>query len=222
MGRGLGEKRCVHAGRDHQIPRLGVDCWHITSGGLNRRTELEAPETPEGDVVVTQQRIDGNLKECIVMRCYVSKGVFGHAVPCKGPGEDTFVVGLIVGAVTWLGHVRLITKTDQERSLVSLAKQALQSIRVQVEGFESASLEHSQAYDSQASGGTEVGVLGLRGQFECPTSACRTGWVRSSRLRTRSRAGFWSTRRCSSTASAAAEVASRLGHELGVEHPDSA
>ena len=165
MGRGLGEKRGHHTGRVHQIPRVGVDYWYITTDGLKRRKELEEPETPEGDAAVTQQRVDGTIMKCIVMRCYETKNVFGHVVPCKGSDEDRFVVNLIVDAVNWLGHVKIILKTDQERSLVSLAKQALQAMRVQVEGIESATLEHSQAYDSQASGGTEVGVRSLRGQF---------------------------------------------------------
>ena len=68
MGRGLGEKRGAHTGRDHQIPRLGVDYWYITSDGMKRRAELDSPETPEGEAAVTQQRIDGTIMKCIVMR----------------------------------------------------------------------------------------------------------------------------------------------------------
>ena len=33
-GRGLGEQRGRHKGRHHVIPRVGVDYWYITSGGM--------------------------------------------------------------------------------------------------------------------------------------------------------------------------------------------
>ena len=99
----------------------------------------------------------------IVAKDSKSKTVFAHVVPCKGSDEDKFVINLIVDAVNWLGHVKTIMKTDHERSLVSLAKQALQALRVQVESIETATLEHSQAYDSQPNGGTGVGIRAVRG-----------------------------------------------------------
>ena len=45
-GRGLGEQRGRHVGRAHDIPRVGVDYWFITRGGLFKRSELDYPETP--------------------------------------------------------------------------------------------------------------------------------------------------------------------------------
>ncbi len=41
MGRGLGEQRGAHQGRAHEIPRVGVDYWFITSKGLTKKDELE-------------------------------------------------------------------------------------------------------------------------------------------------------------------------------------
>ncbi len=41
MGRGLGEQRGRHCGRHHAIPRVGVDYWFITTGGIWRRDELK-------------------------------------------------------------------------------------------------------------------------------------------------------------------------------------
>ena len=32
-GRGLGERRGRHVGRQHDIPRVGIDYWFVTSGG---------------------------------------------------------------------------------------------------------------------------------------------------------------------------------------------
>ncbi len=38
-GRGLGEQRGRHVGRDHEIPRVGIDYWFITTGGLKTMKE---------------------------------------------------------------------------------------------------------------------------------------------------------------------------------------
>ncbi len=35
-GRGLGEQRGRHVRREHDIPRIGIDYWFITTGGLKR------------------------------------------------------------------------------------------------------------------------------------------------------------------------------------------
>ena len=40
QGRGLGERRGRHAGRHHDIPRVGIDYWYITSDGLKKRCEI--------------------------------------------------------------------------------------------------------------------------------------------------------------------------------------
>ncbi len=165
MGRGLGERRGRHVGRPHAIPRVGIDYWYITSDGLKSRKELDFTETPEGDAKLVEERHKGTIMKCIVVRCYETKAVFSHVIPCKGADEDRFVVNLVVSDVAWLGHTKLILKSDQERALLSLVRQALVAIRFQVESVDKVTVEHSQKYDSQASGGTEVGVRGLRGMF---------------------------------------------------------
>ena len=48
---------------------------------------------------------------------------------------------------------------------MSLVSGALKLLKHTVEDLESLSTEHSQKYDSQASGGTEVGVRAIRGLF---------------------------------------------------------
>ena len=84
-------------------------------------------------------------------------------MPCKGPDEDNYVVDLVTSAITWLGHVRLILKRDNETALLALVERALEAIRCEVEGIVMASSEHSATYDSQANGGTEVGIRAIRG-----------------------------------------------------------
>jgi hypothetical protein len=160
-GRGLGEQRGTHVGRDHEIPIVGLDYFYMTEKGLEHRSDLAYAN----DAEVKAARECGDIVLCIVIRCYASKNIFCHEVPCKGDDEDRFVVNLAVEDIGWLGHTRVILKSDQERSLVALVTRALEVLKFKVDKLESISVEHSQKYDSQASGGTEIGVRAVRGLF---------------------------------------------------------
>ncbi len=159
-GRGLGEQRGTHAGRAHDVPIVGLDYFYMTEKGLEHRSEITM-----SDAEVKTARECGDIVLCLIIRCYNSKNVFCHVVPCKGDDEDKFVVNLAVEDIGWLGHTRVIIKSDQERSLVSLVTRALEVLKCKVEALEIVSVEHSQKYASQASGGTEVGARADRGLF---------------------------------------------------------
>ena len=164
-GRGLGEQH-RRSEREHRIAIIGLDYWYMTGADdLLRRNELDIPDTPAGEATLQEARANGRIVKCILIRCYKTKCVFGHVIPCKGVDEDQYVVSLVMADVQWLGHVRLILKTDQERSLVALIERAMISFKHKVENIETVSTEHSATYDSQANGSTEVGVRNLRGQF---------------------------------------------------------
>ena len=165
MGRGLGERRGRHLGREHKIPVVGVDYFYISNGDLKTRQELDFADGAEGDEKIATERQEGKLVKCLVLRCHQSKNVFGYVIPCKGVDEDLFAVKLVVQAVAWMGHIRVIVKSDNEASLLSMVNRALTSIKCDVQGMEAATAEQSQAYDSQSNGGTEVGVKILRGHF---------------------------------------------------------
>ena len=64
-----------------------------------------------------------------------------------------------------MGHVKLILKSDQERALVALVRQALIALRHQIPDMEGVSSEHSTKYDSKSNGGTETGAHTLRGHL---------------------------------------------------------
>ncbi len=65
-------------------------------------------------------------------------------------------MNLVTGAVSWLGHVRVILKSDGEHAIVALVEKALEEIKYRVEDMDTATDEKSPPYDSQANGGTEV------------------------------------------------------------------
>ena len=162
MGRGVGSHRGMHKGRVHEIPRVGVDYFFVTDAGVWRRKELKYGLTEEGDKELREDRKRGVVMKGILIRCHETRCVFAHVVPCKGPDEDSYVVDLITSAVAWLGHTRVILKSDNEVALLAVVKRALEAIKCKVD-VSMASSEQSAPYDSQSNGGTEVGVRALRG-----------------------------------------------------------
>ena len=71
MGRGLGEARGRHAGRQHGVPIVGVDCFYMTSGGFMGRKETGFPEAGEGKRQLNGARDKGTLSKawwCAAMR----------------------------------------------------------------------------------------------------------------------------------------------------------
>ena len=112
-------------------PLVGLDYFYITTGGVKVRTELEFAGDGEGNAALEKAREDGKIIKCLVVRCLHSKMIFGHVIPYKGAGEDQFVVGLVVADIAWLGHTKMILKSDNEPALQTLVEQALERARVQ-------------------------------------------------------------------------------------------
>ncbi len=102
--------------------------------------------------------------KCIVVRCLQVKDIFAHCVPRTGADEEGYVADLAVKDILWLGHSELIVKGDNEPALQALIQRSLEVLRINP-GVEKVSDEQSPAYDSQANGGVEVGVMLIRGLF---------------------------------------------------------
>jgi hypothetical protein len=89
-------------------PIIGIDCYFPTGPGVKLREELKMD-----DEQVDAARQRGELAKCLVVRCYVSKSVFGHVIPRKGPDENGVVVDKILKDLEWLGHTRVIVTADK-------------------------------------------------------------------------------------------------------------
>ncbi len=163
MGRALGEQH--GAGHASGVPRIGVDYFFITSGGVKKRDELEFPLTPEGDELCSAARKKGDVVKCIVVRCWETKNLFGHCIPCKGDDEEHYVAGLVADDGEWLGHTKIILKYDNEPAIKSMMAEATKIIKAKCEKTESVSHEEPPKYSSQSNGGTEVGIRIIRGMF---------------------------------------------------------
>lgn len=171
-GRGLGEQRWRHSGRRHDIPRVGTGYWYITSGGdLNRRQELgeQYPLNTDGDAKLETDGTKLKIMKCIAIRCHESDAVFAHAILVKGRGEDNFVANFVKTDVEFMGHVKLILKSDNAPAFLAFGQAALLNIRCDViageSNVESVSSEHSAEHDSQSNGGTGFGLRVVRGVF---------------------------------------------------------
>ena len=161
-GRGRGEQHRSSPGSS--VPIVGLDYFFITSGGVMKRDELEYGLDTAGEEQLSAARAQGNIVKCIVIRCFDSKNIFAHCVPCKGVDEEGYVADLVVRDILWLGHSELIVKGDNEPALQALIQRSLEVLRVNT-SVDKISDEQSPAYDSQSNGGTEVGVMLIRGLF---------------------------------------------------------
>ncbi len=118
MGRGRG---CQHRhAPGSMIPRIGVDYFFIVEGGVKHRKELDFELTPEGDAALEAARRKGDVVKAVLVRCMGTKCLFAHVVPCKGADEEDYVANMVAEDILWLGHVELILKGDNERSLQAL------------------------------------------------------------------------------------------------------
>ena len=126
---------------------------------------MEFAESEDGEAQLNEARRQGVVMKCLIIRCYDTQCLFAHAIPSKGVDEDKFTVNLVVSAVQWLGHVRVILKSDGEPAVRSLVKKSLEEVKIRIDDMETITDEKSPPYDSQANGGTEVGIRIVRGQL---------------------------------------------------------
>ena len=85
-----------------------------------------------------------------------------HVVPSKATSIDKFTAERIVDDIAYLGHTRVILRSESEPALVALVGDALKGLRIQQ--LDSAAAEGSVPYDPQTAGAAEVSVTNLKGQ----------------------------------------------------------
>ena len=108
------------------IPVIGLDYFFLTGAGVVLQKELKMD-----DMQVNEARIKGEIVKCLVVRCFASKAVFGHVIPCKKLNEDGVVVTKVLQNLEWLGHTRLIVKSDNEPAIQALAKRAVDLAKIE-------------------------------------------------------------------------------------------
>jgi hypothetical protein len=161
LGRGRGMQH-RKAGTS-TVPIVGVDYFFLTKGGVRTRKELDFSMTPEGETELEAARSRGDLVKYLLVRCFQQKAVFAHLVPQKGLDEKNIACDFVLGDLGWLGHTRLIMKSDNEPAVKALVARVIELVKVECKDFDQISKEQSAAYDSQSNGGTEVGIRLVRG-----------------------------------------------------------
>ena len=99
MGQGRGGQH--RFGRESTIPRVGMDYFFLASVGTKEGNGLEY-----SDEALEQARPEGDVLKCLVVRCCLTKSIFGHVVPVKGADGDDFAVNATVAVSLWLGRRR--------------------------------------------------------------------------------------------------------------------
>jgi hypothetical protein len=133
-GRATGHQ---HKGQKEKqrVPQLGFDYLH--------GTESFALASGEEETV-----------KILVAKCHQSKCVFANVVPQKGLDPALYAVERLKRDVMWLGHTRLILKSDNERAILALLRNTLKVLQKEVE-IKNIQESHPAAYDSSSNGSTE-------------------------------------------------------------------
>ena len=100
----------------------------------------------------------------MIVRCLQSKNALAHVTPQKGDDEDHYCAKLGVADIEWLGHTKVIIKTDNERASVALKYRVVKTLR-EWKAMDNVQTESPAAYESQSNGGIEVGIKIVRGMF---------------------------------------------------------
>ena len=78
--------------------------------------------------------------------------MFGHVVPQKGIDSKKFAVDAIVNDILWLGHTKVVLKSDNEPAILKLLIESLRELRAN--GLQRVMSEDSPEYDPQATSST--------------------------------------------------------------------
>ena len=159
-GKALGERRGARPSKgQRRIPVVGVDYFYMTVSGMYDREELEHPKDDEGEQRLESDRAKGEVVKCVMVRCSATKMIFVHTIPKKGAVEEARkVVKVVSEDLTFLGHARMIVRSDNEKALKKLVEEVMKDLKITNEEAEGVSSENSEAYDSQANGMTEIGI----------------------------------------------------------------
>ena len=116
------------------ISVVSFDYFFVTKNGAYTKQEW--------NLLAEDQKDPDHLK-VLVVKDYLNKFIFAHAVERKGADDGGYIVECIVRDVQWLGYSKVILKTDNEASIVQVLRESLKALRV--EGLEQAAEEHPPA-----------------------------------------------------------------------------
>ena len=140
-----------------RIAVVSMDYLFITPKGIYTRKEIDELGDDE---LSTSLDTGADVTKVLVLYCSLTRCVFAHAVRRKG--ADEHVVQQIVDDIAWIGHVRLVLRSDNEPAMLALVTEALRGLRVQIVGLDTVASEGSVPYDPQTNGAVEVAVRNVK------------------------------------------------------------
>jgi len=111
---------------------------------------------------VSGDREDETVK-ILVAKCKMTKCIFAHGVPQKGIDPKLYAVERLKRDVLWLGHNKLILKSDNEAAILALFRNTFKALRI--ENVDNTQGGHSAAYDSSSNATTEAACRSVAGQI---------------------------------------------------------
>ena len=142
----------------HRVDHLPYRSWcpHCVAGkatGRQHRSIRDRPLVPQFGFDYMHSS-DGNalgmgeeeIVKILVAKCHHSKCVFAHVVPQKGLDPTLYAVERLKRDVMWLGHTKLVLKSDNERAILALLRSTLRVLQKEV-NIENIQESHPAAYD---------------------------------------------------------------------------
>ena len=139
----------AHTGK-RTIPLVSCDYLFVTPKGMFLRKELPEEERERALKV-------------LVAYCGATGCIFAHAVPAKGLDEDGYIVEQLKQDILWLGHSKVVIRSDNEPALLQVVASTL--VALKMAEVTSAVDEGSVPYDPQTNGAAENAVKLFKGSL---------------------------------------------------------
>ena len=96
---------------------ISCDYLFITPKGIFLRKEISDEERERALKV-------------LVAYCGATGCLFAHAVPAKGADEDGYIVEQLKQDILWLGHSKVIVRSDNEPALIQVVVNTLAALKM--------------------------------------------------------------------------------------------
>ena len=161
---------------EHRIDHIPYRSWcpFCVKGrgrGTQHRNIKEKPTVPtfgfdylHGSEAITEDTEESKSLKILVGKCHMTKCIFAHTIPQKGIDINLYAVERLKRDVLWLGHNKIILKTDNENAILALLRNAIKALRID-DALENIQEAHPAAYDPSSNGSTENACLQVAGQI---------------------------------------------------------
>ena len=105
-----------HVEEHRTVPIVACDYMYLTRSGVYSRSEVPGEEK------------EGSLR-ILVAKCSSTQCLFAHAVPQKGIDEDGFVIDEFKNDIAWLGHSRVMIRSDNEPALLKVVDKVVKALK---------------------------------------------------------------------------------------------